>query len=206
MNGERRETMHDKLARVAQLNIGYQIPPATTRTGRPSPRSAQILGGGESSRLYQSLVKEKELCSSIGSGAGSARGTGLLHDHLLGPPGQEHRGSRVRRSPKRSPSCTRLAGDRRRNCSACAPRRAAAPSASGKALSAAPERWPTTPPSTTIRTGINTRPDKLSSVTAADVQRVATAYLADQQPRRRCTRCRRATRRPRDSRKPETRQ
>ncbi len=78
MNGERRETMQDPLARVAQLNIGYRIPPGTHADWPALSAAGQILGGGESSRLYQRVVKDKEICSSIGSGAGSRVGPALF--------------------------------------------------------------------------------------------------------------------------------
>jgi zinc protease len=78
MKGERRETLDDKLARLAQINIGYRIPPATSPDWPALSALAQIFGGGESSRLYQRLVKEKELCSSIGSGSGARMGHALF--------------------------------------------------------------------------------------------------------------------------------
>ena len=78
MKGERRETMRDNLARVAQLNMGYKVPPATSADAPALTALAQIFGGGESSRLYQKLVKEKELCSGVGSGNGARMGPALF--------------------------------------------------------------------------------------------------------------------------------
>jgi zinc protease len=78
MKGERRDTLEDKLARLPQINMGYRIPSATSPDWPALSALAQILGGGESSRLYQRLVKEKELCSSIGSGSGARMGPALF--------------------------------------------------------------------------------------------------------------------------------
>ncbi|HEU4603009.1 MAG TPA: pitrilysin family protein [Steroidobacteraceae bacterium] len=63
---ERRETMVDPLARMAQVQIGYK-----TGTGNePDQDALQILStvlqGGNSSRLYQELTKEKELVVDVG--------------------------------------------------------------------------------------------------------------------------------------------
>ena len=94
MKAERRETMTDPLARLAQINIGYKIPPATHADWPALSALGQILGGGESSRLYQRLVKTKELCASVGSRQRRADGAGAVHHQLLRPAGQEHRGGR----------------------------------------------------------------------------------------------------------------
>jgi len=61
---EKRVTQTDKLAALPALAIGYHVP------DRKSPDYAavvllnNILQGGESSRLYQRVVKEKEMCVS----------------------------------------------------------------------------------------------------------------------------------------------
>src|SRR5260370_248136 len=64
-NAERRAKLDDKLARLTQIAIAYRIPPTTSADSRALSVGSQILGGGESSRLYQKLVKEKEVVSSI---------------------------------------------------------------------------------------------------------------------------------------------
>src|SRR5688572_8629502 len=57
MKAERRETLDDKLARLPQINMGYRIPAATHADWPALVALGQILGSGESSRLYQRLVK-----------------------------------------------------------------------------------------------------------------------------------------------------
>ena len=67
MTAERRDKMEDKLARLTLLTIAYKTPPATHADSYALSALGNILGGGESSRLYQKLVKEKEICSSANS-------------------------------------------------------------------------------------------------------------------------------------------
>ena len=88
MNGERREKMEDKLARLAQLSMAYKIPTATSEDAPGLSALGSIVGGGESSRLYQKLVKEKELCSSIGAGSGTRMGPGLFRITCTVRPGK----------------------------------------------------------------------------------------------------------------------
>jgi len=63
---ERRAKIDDKLARMARVDIAYGIPGAATADTRALSIAASILGSGESSRLYQSLVKEKEVATQVG--------------------------------------------------------------------------------------------------------------------------------------------
>src|SRR6476646_8087417 len=59
--GERRATIYDPLARLPQVLMAYRIPPGNTAENYTAQVLADILGQGESSRLYQRLVKEKQL-------------------------------------------------------------------------------------------------------------------------------------------------
>ena len=78
LKAERRESMTDPLARVPQINMGFRIPPATHADWPALSVLAQILGSGESSRLYQAVVKEKELCTGTGAGSGARMGPALF--------------------------------------------------------------------------------------------------------------------------------
>ncbi len=62
---ERRLTLDDKLARLTRLSLSYRIPETGNSDARALSVLASILGAGESGRLYQKLVKEKELVTSI---------------------------------------------------------------------------------------------------------------------------------------------
>jgi zinc protease len=86
---ERRATIDDKLARVARLDIAYRIPEATNPDNRALTVGASILGGGESSRLYQKLVKEKEVASSISCYAAGRAGPSTFQIVAMVRPGKD---------------------------------------------------------------------------------------------------------------------
>ena len=73
--GERREVIYDPLARLPQLDIAYHIPAGNTPENYAGQQLATILGQGESSRLYQHLVKDKQLASKVSAYAESRIGT-----------------------------------------------------------------------------------------------------------------------------------
>ena len=73
-NAERRAAIDDKLARVPRVEIAYRIPETTNPETRAISVGATILGGGESSRLYQKLVKEKEVVTQIFAGVDGRTG------------------------------------------------------------------------------------------------------------------------------------
>ncbi|HKQ87443.1 MAG TPA: pitrilysin family protein [Candidatus Acidoferrales bacterium] len=63
--GERRETIYDPLAREPQIIEAYHIPPGNTAENYAAQALAGILSGGQSSRFYQHLVKEKQLAVNV---------------------------------------------------------------------------------------------------------------------------------------------
>jgi predicted Zn-dependent peptidase len=87
-NGERRAKIDDKLARVPRLTIAYRIPETTNADARALSVGAGILGGGESSRLYQKLVKDKELATQIFCFVDSRPGPGTLQVVAMVRPGK----------------------------------------------------------------------------------------------------------------------
>ena len=71
---ERRARIDDKLARLARIDVVYRVPEATNADARALSIAASIMGSGESSRLYQKLVKEKEVASQAACFADSRAG------------------------------------------------------------------------------------------------------------------------------------
>jgi predicted Zn-dependent peptidase len=63
--GERREVISDPLARLPQIDIAYHISAGNTPDHYAAEQIAIILGEGDSSRIYQRLVKEKQLASEV---------------------------------------------------------------------------------------------------------------------------------------------
>jgi zinc protease len=75
---ERVESMTDDLAQLPGFHVTYHIPPEREPDHYPLDLLALALGDGESSRLYQELVKKKELLSSLSVGTDSRRGPDLF--------------------------------------------------------------------------------------------------------------------------------
>src|ERR1700730_180138 len=65
---EKRIAQKDKLANLPALAIGYHIPPQNSPDFPAMALLVQILQGDDSSRLYQRLVKEKELTLDLTGG------------------------------------------------------------------------------------------------------------------------------------------
>jgi predicted Zn-dependent peptidase len=75
---ERVESMGDPLAELPAFHIGYHIPPDRSPDHYPLDMLAIALGDGESSRLYQKLVKGKELLQQIDVSTDGRRGPDLF--------------------------------------------------------------------------------------------------------------------------------
>jgi len=71
---ERTETMIDELAQLPAFHIAYHVPPDRDPDHYAIDILSMALGDGESSRLYQELVKKRELLSSLHVGTDSRRG------------------------------------------------------------------------------------------------------------------------------------
>jgi predicted Zn-dependent peptidase len=175
MHAERREKMDDKLARLTRLQVGYKVPAATSADSPAVSALASIFGGGESSRLYQTLVKEKEVCSGIGAGSGARMGPGLLQITCTVRPGKTPEQAealiaeeiaKLQAAPVTDKELKRVRTNARR--SAVAMRE----SALNRAITLADNASMYDDPNR-----INTNTDKLAAVTPADIQRVAKAYL-----------------------------
>ncbi len=85
--GERRETIYDQLARLPQITIAYHIPRGNTPENRAARALSLILGSGRSSRLYQHLVKEKQLAIQVSSYADDRIGPSLFYINAIPRPG-----------------------------------------------------------------------------------------------------------------------
>jgi zinc protease len=75
---ERRFTVEDPLAQLPLIDIGYKGYVGNQPDVFALQVLANVLGGGQSSRLYQKLVKEKQLTVSAGSFATVRRGPGAF--------------------------------------------------------------------------------------------------------------------------------
>jgi predicted Zn-dependent peptidase len=75
---ERTETMYDANATLPAFHIAYHIPPNREADHYALEILALVLGDGESSRLYQTLVKQKEICQDVAVGTDDRRGPDLF--------------------------------------------------------------------------------------------------------------------------------
>jgi predicted Zn-dependent peptidase len=64
---ERRLTQPDKLAQVPAVAAAWKLPARATKDQAPFAVLGQLLAGGEASRLYQGLVKGRELALNVDS-------------------------------------------------------------------------------------------------------------------------------------------
>ncbi|MBA2305693.1 MAG: insulinase family protein [Acidobacteria bacterium] len=172
---ERRTTIDDALARLPRLDMAYKIPPANSADSDALSVLSTILSGGRSSRLYESIVRQKQLSSGVSAGAVQGRGPGLFR--FTGTP-----------LPGKTPAELEAAIDEE----------------IGKIQSTPIADWELQKARNSARAGfigglrstlnraielsenatafndpgrINTRADQIAKVTAADVQRVAKQYL-----------------------------
>jgi len=76
---ERRASVDDGLARLAQVDIAFKTLPGNTADFYALQVLSTALQSGQSSRLYQALVKDKQLVQSVGGFADEKRGTGALY-------------------------------------------------------------------------------------------------------------------------------
>jgi zinc protease len=86
--GERRANIEDAFARTPRIDIIYKIPQGDTPDYYALNLLGQIMGAGQSSRLYQKLVKEREVAQAIGGGAQERRGPSLFSFVILPQPGK----------------------------------------------------------------------------------------------------------------------
>jgi zinc protease len=75
---QRTAVVHDDNARTAGLFYGWAIPPNRTADHYALEIAAYLLGQGESSRLHQLLVREKEAALGASAGTGDRRGPDLF--------------------------------------------------------------------------------------------------------------------------------
>ena len=175
LKAERRESMKDPLARVAQINMGYRIPPATHADWPALSALGQILGGGESSRLYQAIVKEKELCTGTGAGSGARMGPALFSVNCSVRAGKDITEAETAINAVIAASHTAPVTDQELQRVRASARRndvGMRESALNRAISLADNAVLYNDPNR-----INTQSARISAVTAADIHRVARTYL-----------------------------
>lgn len=86
---ERRKTIEDAFAQTPRIDIVFKIPPGNTPDWYALSLAGNVLASGQSSRLYQKLVKEKEVAVSVFGGAQERRGPSLFTVVINVRPGKD---------------------------------------------------------------------------------------------------------------------
>ena len=76
---ERRASVDDVLARAPRVDIAFKTVPGNTKDFYALQVLGAALQGGQSSRLYQKLVKEKEITTTVGGFIDERRGVGAFY-------------------------------------------------------------------------------------------------------------------------------
>ena len=88
-SGERRKTIEDAFAQTPRLDIVFKIPPGNTDDWYALYVLSNSLGSGQASRLYQSLVKEKELAVNVFTEVEDHRGPSTFDIAIMVRPGKD---------------------------------------------------------------------------------------------------------------------
>jgi zinc protease len=86
---ERRKIIEDAFAQAPRLDIVYKIPAGNTPDWYALSVLGQVLSGGVSSRLYQKLIKDKEVALSASAGPDERRGPSLFWFSIMARPGTD---------------------------------------------------------------------------------------------------------------------
>jgi len=172
---ERRTTIDDALARLPRIDMAYKIPPSASADDEALAVLGTVLSGGRSSRFYESIVRQKQLTSGVFAGSGESRGPGLFNVVSTANPGKsltdleaaiEEEIENVKAGPIADWEIEKA--------------RISARSSFVASLGSSLQRAVILSQYAMFYDNpgkINTRPEAIQKVTAADVQRVAKQYL-----------------------------
>jgi predicted Zn-dependent peptidase len=85
---ERRQTIADPMAPLVRMDIMYKTPPERDPDQDALDVLASVLGSGRSSRLYENVVRQKQLAANASAFNDSRRGPGLFHFIVMVAPGK----------------------------------------------------------------------------------------------------------------------
>jgi zinc protease len=174
---ERRANVDDALARAIRIDLAYKAVPGNSADFYALTVLSNALQSGQSSRLYQKLVKEKEMVTNVGGFMDEKRGVGALYTNAQLRPNIKTEEvealiyaeiDRLKKEPIADWELQKAKNTTRRNFI--------------NGLSSSISRAITMGQFTVYYNDpnlINTRLDKVTAVTKEDVQRVANKYLLD---------------------------
>ncbi|HSE17068.1 MAG TPA: pitrilysin family protein [Pyrinomonadaceae bacterium] len=174
---ERRANVDDVLARAPQVALAYKAVPGNTADFYALQVLSAVLQSGQSSRLYQKLVKEQEKVTNVGGFMDEKRGVGAFYSNATLRPGAKTEDieaaiyaeiDRLKKEPIADWELQKAKNTTRRNLV--------------NGLQSSLQRAITIGQYTTYYNEpnlINERLNKVAAVTKEDVQRVANKYLID---------------------------
>ena len=174
---ERRANVDDVLARAPRIDIAYKAVPGNTADFYALQVLNTALQSGQSSRLYQKLVKEKEMLTAVGGFMDEKRGVGALYSNATLRPNVKTEDvealiyaeiDRLKKEPIADWELQKAKNTTRRNFVN------GLQSSLNRAVTIGQYTVYYDEPSL-----INARLEKVSAVTKEDVQRVANKYLVD---------------------------
>ncbi|HKE56577.1 MAG TPA: pitrilysin family protein [Pyrinomonadaceae bacterium] len=174
---ERRTSVDDVLARAPRVDLAYKAVPGNTADFYALQVLSAALQGGQSSRLYQKLVKDKEMVTGVGGFMDEKRGVGAFYSNATLRPGVKTEDveaaiyeevARLQKEPIADWELQKAKNTTRRNFIS------GMQSSLSRAVTLGQYTTYYNDPSL-----INTRLDKVAAVTKEDVQRVANKYLVD---------------------------
>ena len=173
---ERRLVLEDPLARLSRLDIGYKVPALGSKDDEALSVLATVLASGRSSRLYEAIVRQKQLSTGVSAFSAQERGVGLFRFIGTLSPGKSMADleaaiweeiENVKKGPIAGWEIEKARNTARRSLVGTLT------SSLSRAISLSQDALFFNDPGR-----INTRPARIAAVTAADVQRVAVTYLA----------------------------
>ena len=174
---ERRATVEDVLARAPRVDLAFKAVPGNTADFYALQVLSAVLQSGQSSRLYQKLVKEKEMVTNVGGFMDEKRGVGAFYTNATLRPGVKTEDveaavyediERLKKEPIADWELQKAKNSTRRSFIS------GLQSSLLRAITIGQYAVYYNDPSL-----INTRLDKVAAVTKEDVQRVANKYLVD---------------------------
>jgi predicted Zn-dependent peptidase len=174
---ERRATVDDMLARAPRVDLAFKAVPGNTSDFYALQVLSAVLQTGQSSRLYQKLVKEKEMVTGVGGFMDEKRGVGAFYTNATLRPNVKTEDieaaiyaeiEQLKKEPIADWELQKAKNTTRRNLI--------------NGLQSSLSRAITIGQYTTYYNDpslINERLNKVAAVTKEDVQRVANKYLLD---------------------------
>jgi len=174
---ERRANVEDVLARASRIDIAFKAVPGNSADFYALQVLATALQGGQSSRLFQKLVKEKEMLTNVGGFMDEKRGVGAFYTNATLRPNVKTEDveaaiyaeiEQLKKEPIADWELQKAKNTTRRNFINNLT------SSIARAITIGQYTVYYNEPNL-----INTRLDKVAAVTKEDVQRVANKYLVD---------------------------